>query len=330
MTRSHPGCTGLLVTNLGTPDAPTPAAVRKYLREFLWDPRVVELPRVLWWALLNGFILPVRPRRVAPKYQEIWTPEGSPLLAISRRQVARLGEILSARFPGAFKIALGMRYGSPSIPESMEALRAASVRRLLVLPLYPQYSATTTASTFDAVAAVLQGWRLVPELHFINSYHDHPGYLDAVAASIRDALSAHGGCDRLLFSFHGIPRRYVEAGDPYADECHASARLIAASLGLKDQQWTVSFQSRVGREEWLRPYTDHLLREWGRAGVASVAVACPGFSADCLETLEEIALQNRDMFQAAGGGDYRYIPCLNDRRDHMDALAQIVCERAGY
>jgi ferrochelatase len=319
-----PEALGVLLLNLGTPDAPTVPAVRRYLAEFLWDPRVVELPRPLWWLILNGVILRVRPKRSAHAYQSVWTEEGSPLLAIARRQAAALQERLSERLPGPVKLELGMRYGNPSVPAALANLRAANVRRLLVLPLYPQYSATTTASTFDAVARELSTWRWLPELRFVNQYHDTPGYISALAASVRAHWAEHGEPDRLLFSFHGIPREYFENGDPYHCQCQKTARLTAEALGLPRERWQISFQSRVGNKEWLRPYTDELLQEWGAAGIGSVQVMCPGFSADCLETLEEIAVENRDYFLGAGGKEYAYIPALNDRPDHLAMLSDLV------
>lgn len=323
-----PDILGVLITNLGTPDAPTPEALRRYLGEFLWDPRVVETPRPLWWLILHGVILRIRPRRAARAYASVWTEAGSPLLAISRLQAAALQESLSEHFPGPVKVALGMRYGNPSIASALEELRAAGARRLLVLPLYPQYSASTGASTFDAVAAVLKQWRWLPELRFVTHYHDHPAYIEAVADSIRAHRAEHPGEAKLLFSFHGLPKRYLLAGDPYHCECHATARLVAERLGLQQDEWQLTFQSRFGREEWLKPYTDHTLKAWGKAGVARVQVVCPGFSADCLETLEEIAEQNREFFLHAGGKQFEYIPALNDSAAHIAALTRIVREQA--
>ena len=320
---------GVLITNLGTPDAPTPSALRRYLAEFLWDPRVVEMPRPLWWLILHGVILRLRPRRAARAYQSVWTERGSPLLAISRRQADALQQALSAALAGPVHVALGMRYGNPSIASALAELRAANVRRLLILPLYPQYSATTTASTFDAVAAVLKTWRWLPDLRFVSHYHDHPAYLDALAASVRAYRERHGGATKLLFSFHGLPKRNLLAGDPYHCECHATARQVAQRLDLSEVDWQVAFQSRFGREEWLKPYTDHTLKDWGKSGVADVQVVCPGFSADCLETLEEIAEQNRDLFLHAGGKRFEYIPALNDGAEHIDALTRIVRDHIG-
>ena len=319
-------CTGVLLTNLGTPDAPTPAALRRYLGEFLADPRVIETPRLIWWLALHGVILRIRPRRAAHAYSKVWTAQGSPLLAISRRQAVALQSSLQQRFNGPVRVALGMRYGNPSIARALDELRQAGARRLLVLPLYPQYSATTTASTFDAVADVLKTWRLQPELRFINHYHDHPGYIHTLADSVRAYWREHGEPERLMFSFHGLPKRYLLAGDPYHCECHKTARLVAEQLGLTDERWLLTFQSRFGREEWLKPYCDQTLREWGAAGVKRVDVLCPGFPADCLETLEEIEQQNRDIFLSAGGGEYHYIPALNDSAGHIDMLSDLVLQ----
>ena len=315
---------GVLVTNLGTPDAPTAGAVRRYLAEFLADPRVIEIPRWVWRLILHGVILRIRPRRSAHAYATIWTPEGSPLLVNSRA----IAEALEARWarsaPDRVTVALGMRYGNPPISEALLALREAGATRIVVLPLYPQYSGTTGGSTFDAVARTISGWRRVPALRFIDHYHDDPDYIGALAASIETAWSDDGRPDRLLFSFHGLPRRYLDAGDPYHCECRKTARLVAEKLGLAPERWLVAFQSRVGREEWLRPYTDETLTAWGREGLERVDVVCPGFSADCLETLEEIAIRGRESFVAAGGGQLRYIPALNAGRAHVDALANLI------
>ena len=318
---------GVLVTNLGTPDASSPAAVRRYLAEFLADPRVIEIPRWIWRLILHGVVLRIRPRRSAHAYASIWTPVGSPLLVHSRAIADTLQSHWARRRPDRVAVTLGMRYGSPSIREALAELRDARASRIVVLPLYPQYSGSTGGSTFDAVARVLSGWRRVPALRFIDHYHDDGGYIDAVAASIEAAWSEADPPDRLLFSFHGLPRRYLESGDPYHCECHKTARLVAEKLGIDPGRWLVSFQSRVGREEWLRPYTDETLVQWGRERLGSVDVVCPGFSADCLETLEEIAMRGRDSFVAAGGTELRYIPALNASASHVSALAGLV-ERA--
>lgn len=319
-----PDCTGVLLVNLGTPDQATPRAVRRYLAEFLWDPRVVEIWRPLWWLILHGVILRIRPRKVAALYQSIWTPEGSPLLVIPQQQCELIAKQLADLVPGCVETVLAMRYGSPSIKAGLEQLRQRGARRLLVLPLYPQYSATTTASVFDEVSRVLAGWRRVPGLRFIQNYHDHPAYIAALADSVREHWSANGQPDKLMMSFHGIPRRCLLAGDPYYCEVRKTARLLAAALELTDEQWLLAFQSRFGREEWLTPYVDGTLREWGKAGVGSVNVVCPGFSADCLETLEEISIQNHDTFLSSGGREFHYIPALNTRPDHIAMLSQLV------
>ncbi len=315
---------GVLLTNLGTPDAPTPKALRRYLSEFLWDPRVVDIPRFLWWVLLHGVILRTRPRRSARAYQKIWTEQGPPLLSISRRQRELLQAALTRCFVSPITVVLGMRYGQPSIVSAFERLHKARADRVLVLPLYPQYSSVTTASTFDAVAEVLRKWRWMPELHMITHYYDEAGYIQALVNSIRDTWDVHQPPEKLLFSYHGMPKRYQLEGDPYYDECLATTRLVAAALGLPEDRWQLAFQSRFGREEWLQPYADQILRQWGEAGVRSVHVICPGFSADGLETLGEIAVTNRDTFLEAGGQSYHSIPCLNDRADHIQMLAALV------
>ncbi|MCB1629334.1 MAG: ferrochelatase [Xanthomonadales bacterium] len=313
----------LLLVNLGTPTAPTPAAVRRYLAQFLGDRRVVDLPRLLWWPILHGIILRVRPARSARAYARVWTEEGSPLLLHTRA----LSESVAAQMRQAgwpdLQVAFAMTYGEPSIPGVIEALRQQGVRRLAVLPLYPQYSGTTTAAVNDQVMAAVSNWPHAPELRLLSEYHADPAWIEAVAASVRRHWDQRGTADRLLFSFHGIPRRYFLAGDPYHCQCLASARRIARALGLSEQDYHVSFQSRVGREEWLRPYTDELLAQWGREGVGRVQVLCPGFAVDCLETLEEIAMENAEHFRQHGGQALEYIPCLNADPAHASALASV-------
>jgi len=337
-----PGRLGVLVANLGTPDGSDPASVRRFLAEFLWDPRVVEAPRWLWWLALHGVILRIRPAKSAHAYQQIWTPQGSPLLVYSTALSNRIADALRPRLNAV--VALGMSYGSPSIPSALEQLRRQGVRRLIVLPLYPQYSGSTTASVFDRVTRELQRWRWVPELRFIGSYHDDDGYLDAIAGSIEQhwrapskntigntmdsAAGASGERHHLLFSFHGVPRRYLLAGDPYHCQCWKTARLVAQRLGLAENDWSLSFQSQVGREEWLRPYTDERLLELARTGPKRITVVCPGFATDCLETLEEIALRNRQLFLDAGGEAYDYVPALNAGDAHADALANVIGRHA--
>lgn len=324
------GQLGILLVNLGTPDAPEPAAVRRYLAEFLWDPRVIELPRLARWLLLEVVVLRVRPKRSAVAYARVWSDEGSPLLVIGRRQQRALQALLDQHCGAStFHVALGMRYGTPSVDSALRELAAAGARRLIVLPLYPQFSATTTGAVFDALAAGFTRTRWLPDLRFISHYHDDAGYIAALAASVREAWATHGRGERLLMSFHGLPERYLAAGDPYHCECHKTARLLAGELQLDRDEWQVSFQSRVGREPWLKPYTDQLLARWANEGVGQVDVVCPGFSADCLETLDEIALENREAFEHAGGGALNYIPALNDRSDHVAALADLLLSAAG-
>jgi ferrochelatase len=319
-----PDFTGVLLVNLGTPDAPTASAVRRFLKAFLSDPRVVEYPRLLWWLILNGVILRIRPSRSAKAYREIWTDDGSPLMLHSQRLTDGVRERLEQRAPGQYKVELAMTYGEPSITSAIDKLQKASARRLLILPLYPQYSGTTTASVFDAVTSKLQGLRWVPESRFINQYHDEPGYIRALAASVREYWQQHGRGDHLLFSFHGVPRYTLDKGDPYHCLCQKTGRLVAEELELEEDQWTLSFQSRVGRDEWLRPYTDETVVELAGKGIGRLDVACPGFSADCLETLEEIAMQNAEFFEDAGGESLHYIPALNARDDHIDFLTTLI------
>lgn len=314
---------GVLLVNLGTPDAPTPAAVGAYLKEFLSDPRVVDLPRWLWLPLLNLVIVPLRRYRSAEAYQEIWWPEGSPLLILSQRLAERLGEVLD----GEAEVELAMRYGKPPVREGLEALRRRGVERLLVLPMYPQYSLTTTETVFDAVGVSLREMGWFPETESIRDYHDDPDWAGAVADSITEFQQTAGRPDRLLFSLHGIPQRYVRNGDPYQRQCQASVAAIASRLGLKEVEWMLTFQSRVGKEPWLQPYTDKTLEQLPGEGVRHVQIACPGFAVDCLETLEEIAMENRDRFLEAGGEKFEYIPALNDSERQVRLFARLVRDR---
>jgi len=311
--------TGILLTNLGTPDAPTTAALKVYLKEFLWDPRVVEMPRLKWWLILNGIILNTRPAKSAGAYKRVWTEKGSPLMLHSLAQQAGLQKQLG----DDLHVELAMRYGNPSIAAGLQKLRRKGCTRILVFPLYPQYSATTTGSTFDAVADELKSWRRVPALRMVDSYHDHPAYIDALAASVRRHWQAHGRPDRLLISFHGIPQRYFDNGDPYPCLCRKTGRLLAEALALKEGEWRVSYQSRFGKEPWLTPYTDETLKQWGAEGLGRVDVICPGFASDCLETIEEIGEENREYFEEAGGKELFYIPALNSDDEHIKALAGI-------
>ena len=314
--------TGILLCNLGTPDAPTTGAVRRYLAEFLSDRRVVEIPRWIWWPLLHGVILRTRPARSARRYAGVWMAEGSPLKVWTEKQAVLLGGYLGQR---GHRVVVhhAMRYGQPSIASGLTALKAAGVDRILLLPLYPQYAASTTASLSDAVATWMRQTRNVPELRFVKHYHDDPGYIGALAKSAADHWLAHGRPDRLVLSFHGVPRRSLLQGDPYHCECLKTGRLLAERLRLRDDQFAVTFQSRFGRAEWLQPYTEPTLVSLAGQGVGRVDVMCPGFPADCLETLEEIAQEARDAFLAAGGKAFGYIPCLNDRHEWIAALADI-------
>jgi ferrochelatase len=325
----NPETLGVLLVNLGTPDEPTTAAVRRYLRQFLSDPRVVEIPRPIWFLILYGFILPFRPSKSAHAYQQIWTEDGSPLLTISEDIGRSLQHKLTQRFSGPVDVALGMTYGNPSIPSALEQLYEKGARRIIVLPLYPQYSGTTTASVFEATTEALARRRWIPELRFITQYHDAPGYIAALAASITDYWEQHGRGDKLLLSFHGVPKRTLDLGDPYHCQCLKTARLLAETLELGDDDWLLAFQSRLGRAEWLKPYADETIAELGRSGLERLDVICPGFAADCLETLEETAMQNSDIFREAGGGDLHYIPALNARDDHITFLARLVEKHAG-
>lgn len=312
----------ILLVNLGTPDAPTRPAIRRYLREFLSDSRVVELPRVLWLPILYGLILPFRPRRLAHAYASVWTPQGSPLLAISRRQQAAL----QAALPGV-RVELAMRYGEPSIERACEELEREGVDRIVVLPLYPQYSATTTASVSDALFERWRRTRRVPSVHLVADYHREPAYIEALAQSVRAHWAAQGRGEHLLVSFHSIPRRCVERGDPYEEQCRATAQALASALALPAEAWTLCYQSRIGRAEWLGPYTDKVIPDLARRGVRRLDAICPGFPADCLETLEEVAQRYAGDFIDAGGEAFRYVPALNDAPAHVQALAAL-CRRA--
>jgi len=324
-----PESLGVLLVNLGTPDAPTTAAVRRYLKDFLSDPRVVELPRLLWWVILHGFILRVRPARSARLYQKIWTDSGSPLLVHSQDIANSIAQQLAARVSGTVNVDLAMSYGNPSIAVALDRLCQQGAQRIICLPLYPQYSGTTSASVFDAVTAELGRRRWIPEFRFISHYHDARGYIAAQAQNIRDYWDQHGRGEQLLFSFHGIPMDTLRNGDPYHCQCLKTGRLIAESLDLDQEEWLVSFQSRVGRAEWLRPYTDETVTKLGAQKLQRLDVVCPGFAADCLETLEEIAIQNADFFTAAGGGTLNYIPALNARDDHVVFLTRLIEKHIG-
>jgi ferrochelatase len=324
----RPETLGVLLVNLGTPSSPSTGDVRRYLAEFLWDPRVVEVPRPLWWLILHGFILRFRPSRSARADRKIWTDDGSPLLLHSQALADAVGASLEARVAGSVCVELAMTYGAPSIRDALARLFKNGCRRIICLPLYPQYSGTTTGSVFDLVTRELQRQRWVPEFRFINHYHDAGGYIAAEAQSIRDYWASHGRGGHLLFSFHGLPKKNLLRGDPYHCHCLKTARLIAAELGLDEGFWSVAFQSRVGREEWLQPYTDETIAALGSGGLERLDVVCPGFAADCLETLEEIAMQYAADFRTSGGRELCYIPALNARADHVDFLAQLIEDHA--
>jgi ferrochelatase len=317
---------GVLLVNLGTPDEPTPGAVRRYLREFLSDPRVVQLPRLAWLPILYLLVLPFRPGKTAKKYQAIWTNDGSPLRVYHERQAQLLRGSIGERMRANVPVVGAMRYGKPSVREGMAALREKGCDRVLVLPMYPQFAFSTTASVEDAVNSALEKWKPAPALRLLKDFHAHRAYAKAVAKNINDYWVKHGRPDRLVLSFHGIPKAVVEAGDPYRDQCLASARLISEELGWMDQRTLVTFQSRFGAAEWVKPYTADTLAQLGKEGVGRVDVACPGFAADCLETLEEISMEVRDIYLEAGGKDFHYIPTTNDTPAFMTALSIIALE----
>lgn len=310
----------IVLLNLGTPAAPTVGSVRSFLREFLSDPRVVELPRLVWLPILYGIILPLRPKKALEAYKLVWTNEGSPLKVITFKQVEALAKRAQAERGEAVEVVAAMTYGEPALEAQINALRARGISRIILLPLYPQYSATTTAPIYDQVARYIKRTRHIAEVFLVNSYCDRKDYIAALAASIREYWQLHGQNEKLLFSFHGIPQRCVDKGDPYYDHCVATAQAVAQDLSLPASAWAISFQSRLGKAKWLQPYTDKLLVEWAQAGVHSVDVICPAFATDCIETLEEIQGENQELFLHAGGKRFGYIPCLNDRADHIDMM----------
>ncbi len=314
--------TAVLFCNLGTPDEPTAPALRRYLAEFLGDQRVVEIPRLVWLAILHGVILRIRPKKSAAKYASIWMPEGSPLKVWTQKQATLLGTELQAQGHDV-QVRYAMRYGNPSIASQLDALKSDGVTRVLIMPAYPQYSATTTASVFDAVYTWAAKARRLPEFRFVNHYHDDPGYIGALAASVQAHWHAHGQADKLVMSFHGVPERTLQLGDPYHCECYKTARLLAEKLGLSKDRYQLTFQSRFGKAKWLEPYTEPTLIKLAEAGTKSVDVMCPGFTGDCLETLEEINMEAREAFLHAGGEKFSYISCLNDSQEWTNALTAI-------
>ena len=313
--------TAVLIVNLGSPASPKTADVRRFLREFLGDPRVVNIPRPIWWMILNLFILPFRPQKSAHAYQTIWTEQGSPLVVFTRDLTAKLADAIADEH---LIVDYAMRYGKPSLAAKLRDFEQQGVDEIIVLPLYPQYSSTTTASIFDVVADAIKNWWHVPGLRLISDFYRHPAYIAALADSIRHYWQAHGQSQLLVMSFHGVPAMLTKKGDPYYYHCQATAELLAKALGLEAHQWRLVFQSRFGKAEWLKPYCVEVLEELPKEGIHSVDLVCPGFSVDCLETLEEIAITNQEIFLEAGGQQYRYIPALNDSDAHIAVLREII------
>jgi ferrochelatase len=314
--------TAIVLVNLGTPDEPTAPAVRRFLKEFLSDPRVVEIPKLVWWGILHAFILPFRSKKSAEKYASIWTKEGSPLKTHTQKQSVLLRGMLGQRGHQVL-VTYAMRYGNPSVPHVLAKLKEAGCERILIIPAFPQYSATTTASLFDAISAHYAHVRNVPELRFVKHYHDHGAYIQALKESVLAYWTMYGRPQKLVMSFHGVPKRTLLLGDPYHCECHKTARLLAIQLGLKEEDYVVTFQSRFGKAEWLQPYTAPTLTKLGKSGIKRVDVMCPGFPSDCLETLEEIAMEAKRDFLTAGGKEFHYIPCLNENSYWIQALTEI-------
>jgi ferrochelatase len=317
---------GILLVNSGTPDSTSTRDVRRFLGRLLGDPRVVELPRALWLPLLHGIILRTRPFRSARKYRRIWTEQGSPLLALTNQLRTRLAQELGERVLAPVSIEIGMLYANPGVPEALARLRDAGARRVLVLPMFAQYCGVSTGAVFDQVAAELGRWRWVPELRFVTDYHDHPGYIEALRASVATHWQQHGRTEHMVVSFHGVPDKYFRKGDPYFCKCQKTARLLAEELNLESDRWTMSFQSRYGPGRWLRPYTDEVLEGLPQRGIRGVTVVCPGFAVDCLETLEEIDIENRERFLEAGGTTFQYVPALNASAGHAVALAELLAQ----
>lgn len=312
---------GILLANLGSPTAPTTKAVRRFLKDFLGDPRVVNLPRSLWWLILNFFVLPFRPSRSAKAYRKVWHEKGSPLTYLTRQLTENVAEQLK---PKGISVNYAMRYGEPSIATQLKAFKKAGITDVIVLPLYPQYSSTTTASIYDDLTKELKQWRHLPSFEFISDYHQDSHYIAAVAASIEQAWREQAKNELLVMSFHGLPEQLTKWGDPYFHQCHKTAALIAEKLGLTEKQWMIVFQSRFGKAQWLKPYCVDTLQVLPTQGIKAIDIVCPGFAVDCLETLEEIAMENKAIFIEAGGTDYRYIPCLNDSQAHVDALINLL------
>ena len=320
-----PNRTGVLLINLGTPDAPTAQALHPYLKEFLSNPRVIEVPKLIWWPILHGLILPFRPKKSAEKYAKIWMPEGSPLKVHTERQTKLLREELQTRLQNPPIVEYAMNIGKPSVATVMTRMQEQGCERILIIPLFPQYAASSTAAAMDNVFAVLKHVRNQPSIRTVKQYHDNPGYIAALAQNVRDYWNVHGRPDKLIISFHGTPRASLDKGDPYHCVCQKTGRLLAEALALNKNQYAVCFQSRFGKAKWLTPYTATTLAQLGKEQMQRVDVVCPGFVSDCLETLEEIAMEGKDTFLQAGGKEFHYIPCLNERGDWIQALADIIC-----
>ena len=324
MTPASKAKVTIILANLGTPDAPTVPAVRRFLKQFLSDQRVIEIPKLLWQVILNLFVLPFRPKRVAKAYAQVWNQD-SPMREVLFKQVEQMQSRLGSVYPQfELKIIPAMTYGNPGINEVLAKLQADPQDHILLFPLFPQYSATSTAPLYDAVARWIPKQRNLPGLTIIRDYYQHPLFIESLANSVREFQSVHGRAEKLLMSFHGIPQPYADKGDPYAERCRITGQSLAKSLNLQPHEWACSFQSRFGKQEWIKPYTDELLAQWGQEGVKSVQVMSPAFSADCLETLEELAMENAETFKHAGGAEYAYIPALNNREDHLDLLTSLV------
>lgn len=313
--------TGVLLVNLGSPAAPTAAAIRQFLKAFLWDPRVVRLPRFIWWLVLHCLVLPLRPKKLVPSYQKIWLQQGSPLTFLSHQLAAKVALQVDKT---QYSVACAMRYGEPSIASKLEQYKKNGTEKIIIIPLYPQYSSTTTASVYDAVFYQLQQWQSLPSIRFVSNYHQHPRYIEAIAQSITQAWQQRGKNELLLLSFHGLPAKLIQYGDPYLSQCQASAERIAEKLDLTSEQWKMVFQSRFGRAKWLQPYCVEVLQLLPKQGIKKVDVVCPGFAVDCLETLEEIALSNKNHFLLAGGEEYRYIPALNDSQHQVATMVDLI------
>jgi len=316
--------TGVLLVNLGTPEAPTADALRKYLRQFLSDPRVVEIPRLVWMIILHGIILRVRPAKSAKLYESIWTEKGSPLMVISEQQKEKVTLKLAQELDEPVEVALAMRYGEPSIDKALNNFQQQGIDNIVVMPLYPQYAGPTTGSVFDAVVDAIKPWRWIPSLHFVGSYHQNEKYIKALAASVTEHFEQHGKPEKLVLSYHGMPKLFHTQGDPYYCFCALTTRALAQALKLSEDDYVMTFQSRFGKAEWLKPYTDATLEQLANDGVKDIAIMSPAFSADCLETLEELVEENKEVFIEAGGENYHYIPCLNDREDHIEAIVEMI------